>query len=70
VLPISGHGAGTADEESPAGELGLLDLEGLSLGDLSRLDDSVVSRVIRDLVRRRRCGTEDGERFSNWNSSI
>lgn len=70
MLPISGHDAGAANEESPAGELGLLDLEGLSLDDLSRLDDSVVSSVIRDLVRRRRCGTEDGERFSNWNSSI
>jgi hypothetical protein len=45
-------------------------MEGLSLDDLSRLDDSVVSSVIRDLVRRRRCGTEDGERFSQFNASI
>lgn len=70
MLPISGHDAGAANGEGHAGELRLLDLEALSLDDLSRLDDSVVAGVIGNLVRRRRCGTEDGERFSQFNASI
>jgi hypothetical protein len=67
-MPTSGHGTtGTAG----ADETGVLDLAGFSLEDLTRLDDSVVGSVIQDLMQRRRCGTEDGERFSsNWTSSI
>ena len=62
-MPTSGREATGADETGP------LDLAGFTLGDLSRLDDVVIASVIGDLVRRRRCGTEDGERLSNWNSS-
>lgn len=51
------------------GEEGLLDLAGFSLDDLSRLDDSVVANVIRDLLERQRCGGS-AERFSNnWQAS-
>jgi hypothetical protein len=50
-------------------EEGLLDLADLSLDDLSRLDDSVVANVIRDLVERQRCGSESPERFQNYNSA-
>lgn len=51
------------------GKEGLLDLANLSLDDLSRLDDSVVANVIRDLVERQRCGSESAERFSQYNSA-
>jgi hypothetical protein len=67
---MSTHDAGVANEENPEAALGLLDFAETSFDDLSLLDDSVVATVIRDLVRRRRCGAEDGERFNNWNSAI
>lgn len=52
------------------GEAGLLDVTGLSLGDLSELDDSVVANALLHLTRRG-CGAgEDSERFSNFNSSL
>ena len=51
------------------GDSGLLDLADLSLEDLSRLDDSVVTNVIRDLLDRRRCGSESTERFNQFNSA-
>jgi hypothetical protein len=70
ALLMSGHDAGVPNSESQVAGPGLLDLAGISIDDLSRLDDSVVATVIRDLVRRRRCGAEDGERFSNWESAI
>jgi hypothetical protein len=59
-MPTSGHD----------GERGLLDLADFSLEDLSGLDNSVVAKVIRDLVERRRCGTESTERFNQFNSSL
>jgi hypothetical protein len=49
---------------------GLLDLADLSLDNLSLLDDSVVANAVRALVERRRCGSDNGERFSEWNSSV
>ena len=58
-MPTSGHD----------GDSGLLDLSDLSLEDLSRLDDSVVANVIRDLLDRRRCGTESTERFNQFGSA-
>lgn len=51
------------------GDGGLLDMADLSLEDLSRLDDSVVTNVIRDLLDRRRCGAESTERFNQFNSA-
>jgi hypothetical protein len=51
------------------GDGGLLDLADLSLEDLSRLDDSVVGNVIKDLLDRRRCGTESAERFNQFGSA-
>jgi hypothetical protein len=59
-MPTSGHD----------GERGLLDLAELSLEDLSGLDNSVVAKVIRDLVERRRCGSESTERFNQFNSTL
>lgn len=59
-MPTSGHD----------GETGLFDLADLSLEDLSGLDNSVVAKVIRDLVERRRCGTESTERFNQFNSTL
>lgn len=67
---MSGRDADVASEDSYVAELGLLDFAGISFDDLSRLDDSVVGTVIRDLVRRRRCGTKDGESFSNFLAAI
>jgi hypothetical protein len=55
-------------EADHAEEMGLLDVGGLSLDDLSRLDDSVVANAIRLLDERRRCGTEYLDTFSEWNS--
>jgi hypothetical protein len=52
-----------------AEEMGLLDLAGLSLDDLSRLDDSVVANAIRLLYERRRCGAEYLETFDAHDSS-
>jgi hypothetical protein len=51
-----------------AEEMGLLDVAGLSLDDLSGLDDSVVANAIRLLDEMRRCGTDYLDTFSNWNS--
>jgi hypothetical protein len=59
-MPTSGHD----------GERGLLDLADLSLEDLSGLDNSVVAKVIRDLVEHRRCGSDSTERFSNFESTL
>jgi hypothetical protein len=71
ALPMSNDDAGVPDDESPAERTGLLDFAGVSLDDLSQLDDSVVASVIRDLVLRRRCGTKDGECFiNNFNAVI
>ena len=67
-MPTSGHESSAADGERHAGETGLLELAGLSLEDLSHLDDSVVAGVIRNLMRRQ-CGTGDGERFNNFNAA-
>lgn len=58
------------DRPDYGGKMGLLDLADLSLDNLSLLDDSVVANVVRDLVERRRCGSDNGERFSEWNSSV
>jgi hypothetical protein len=75
-VPTSGHeanGAAEANEVNGAAEAnghGLLDLSGLSLDDLSALEDSVVADVLRDLVQRRRCGSESGQRYNQFNSSI
>lgn len=70
-MPMSNYDAGVPDDESPAEQPGLLDFAGVSLDDLSRLDDSVVASVIRDLVHRRRCGKKDGECFiNNFNAMI
>lgn len=52
------------------GKMGLLDVAGLSLDDLSLLDDSVVANAVRALAERRRCGSDNGERFNQWNSSV
>ena len=52
------------------GDSGLLDLADLSLEDLSRLDDSVVTNVIRDLLDRRRCGAESVGRFNDFNAAL
>jgi hypothetical protein len=52
-----------------AGKPGLPDLAGLSLDDLSQLDESVVANAVRALVERRRCGADNGERFDAFNSS-
>jgi hypothetical protein len=78
-VPTTGHKMDGADGTSLAGETtgqrllegqGLLDLSGLSLPELSALDDSVVAGHLRDLVRRRRCGSDSGERYSSFGSSI
>lgn len=69
-MTMSSHDAGVANGESHVEALGLQDFAGISFDDLSELDDSVVATVIRDLVHRRRCGTEEGERFNNWESAI
>ena len=72
-MPTTGHKMDGADGTSLAGETtgqGLLDLSGLSLPELSALDDSVVAGHLRDLVRRRRCGSDSGERYSSFGSSI
>jgi hypothetical protein len=72
-VPTPGHDAGGATGGSgviPESGMGLLDLGELSLEDLSQLDDSVVADILRDLVRRHRCGTESGERYNLFNSSI
>jgi len=69
-MPMAGHDAGVANEESHAAEPGLLHFAGISLDDLARLDDSAVATVIRDLMRHR-CGrSQDGERFCNFQASI
>jgi hypothetical protein len=52
------------------GDSGLLDLADLSLEDLSKLDDSVVANVIRDLLDRRRCGAESVGRFNDFNAAL
>ena len=59
-MPTSGHD----------GDRGLLDLADLSLEDLSRLDDSVVTNVIRDLLERRRCGAGSVGRFNDFNAAL
>jgi hypothetical protein len=51
------------------GDSGLLDLADFSLEDLSRLDNSVVGNVIRNLLDRGRCGTESTERFNQFGSA-
>lgn len=66
-MPTADCGAGKA---SNTRETGLLDLSGLSLDELSRLDDSVVAHILRDLVQRRRCGAESREYYSLFDSSI
>jgi hypothetical protein len=69
-MPMAGHDAGVVNGESRAAEPGLLDFAGISLDDLSRLDDSIVATVIRDLMWHR-CGrSQDGERFCNFQASI
>jgi hypothetical protein len=70
VVPTSGHGESEAAEAGHERETGLLNLSSLSLEDLARLDDSVVADVVRDLVLRRRYGSESGERFSNFSAAI
>ncbi|HEX3963816.1 MAG TPA: P-loop NTPase fold protein [Trebonia sp.] len=70
VVPKSGHGETGHKMSSETGYAGargmsLLDLSGLSLEDLARLDDSVVTGVFEDLFRRNRCGSEFGERLNN-----
>ncbi len=52
------------------GKTGLLALADLSLDNLSRLDDSVVANAVRALIERRSCGSDNGERFSEWQSSV
>lgn len=70
VVPKSGHGETGHNMSSETGVAGargmsLVALSGLSLEDLARLDDSVVTGVFEDLFRRNRCGSELGERLSN-----
>jgi hypothetical protein len=67
---MSGHDAGVANGESHVAKPGLLDFAGISFDDLSRLDDSIVAAVIRDLVRHHRGGPQGGERFCNFEASI
>jgi FXSXX-COOH protein len=78
-VPTSGHetnetgqAANTSEAagEVRAGETGLLIMSRLSLEDLAGLDDSVVANVLRDLVKRGRCGAGPGERYSNHDSTI
>jgi len=70
AMPMSDHDASVANGESRAAKPGLLDFAGVSFDDLSRLDDSIVAAVIRDLMRHR-CGrSQDGERFCNFEASI
>lgn len=52
------------------GDAGLLDVAGLSLRDLSELDDSVVAYALRHLVENRCPGAEGQARFSAFNSSL
>jgi hypothetical protein len=72
VVPKSGHGETGHKMSSETGDarargMSLLYLSGLSLEDLARLDDSVVTGVFEDLFRRNRCGSEFSERLSNVN---
>lgn len=78
-MPTSSHEANEAGQatsvsgmtgEGRSAEESLLILSRLSLEDLSHLDDSVVADVLRDLVERRRCGIEPGERYQNHGSTV
>ena len=53
-----------------AGEAGLPDVTGLSLSDLSELDDSVVANAIRHLMENRCDGAGSSARFNAFNSSL
>ena len=70
VVPTPGDGASETVGEIRVPETGLLELSSLSLEDLSCLDESVVANAIRDLVKRRRCGTGPRERFNDFKSAI
>jgi FXSXX-COOH protein len=52
------------------GETGLIDVTGLSLSDLSELDDSVVANALRRVLENRCDGAEDQARFGNFQSSL
>ncbi|HXC82602.1 MAG TPA: hypothetical protein VNV62_12205 [Trebonia sp.] len=52
------------------GDEGLLDVTGLSLSDLSKLDDSVVANALRRLLENRCDGDENRARFGNFQSSL
>lgn len=69
-MPAPDDGASETVGKIRVPETGLLDLSGLSLEDLSKLDDSVVADALRDLVARRRCGTGPRERFNAFKSAI
>lgn len=58
AVPMPANG----EPESGTAVAGLASLSGISLDDLERLDNSVVDAVLRDLVRRNRCGSESGDR--------
>ena len=65
VVPMSGYGESGTAEGSRARKMGMLDLPGLSLGDVSRLDDPVVTDILDDLVSRSRCGAQFDERLQS-----
>jgi len=78
-VPTSGREADEAGQamsaSRTAGEVRsmegrLLILSQLSLTDLAQLDDSVVAEVLLDLMERRRCGIEPGERYQNHGSTV
>lgn len=54
----------------PDGDAGLLDVAGLSLKDLSGLDDSVVANALRSLLEHRPCGDDSQARFGNFQSAL
>jgi hypothetical protein len=70
-VPSQQHGTKEACMPAPRHDedSGLLDLADLSLEDLSSFDDSVVANLIRDMIDRRRCGTESTERFNQFGSA-
>jgi hypothetical protein len=78
-VPTSSHEANEAGQAISAGnaagqvgsaEATLLIMSQLSLEDLAQLDDSVVANILRDLLERRRCGIEPGERYQNHGSTV
>jgi hypothetical protein len=63
VVPTSGYGESGIADGSRVLKMGLLELSSLSLENLSRLDDPVVTDILNDLVSRSRCGIQFNERL-------